>query len=639
MQQPLDSPPLSQRLNLLLTALALVISFVLLMLHQLVVGRHNVIEELNTEAAIIGVNSAAALVFNDAKAAQETIDSARLSPRITGGALYRHDGQRLAATGDGNFPSRLDGGAAGDSALAVPPVPLATSYGVLDGVFRDEIRVAGANAGTLVIHMSFVSLYWRLLEYAVGVTGIAAVALLLAYRFTRRLRQRTAKAEAELEQFAFKDQLTALPNRRMFERELRQLVERVGRDGSSAALLLIDVDDFKNINDSLGHEMGDLVLKLIGDRLTASLRSVDVVARLGGDEFGVILHGIGASDAATKVARQMIDAVNKPLPTKPTASHVGLSIGMVLIPADGRDANTLLRFADMAMYAAKAQGKNGFRFFSDEIDQRVREDLLTEGGLREALSDGGRGFSMAYQPQICALTGQLLGVEALARWCNADGRQISPVVFIRVAERTGQITELGRWGLAQVCRDLAFFRERGVRLPRVALNVSPRQLLRGESVVRIFQETLAQFGESAAMFELELTENALMEDSGAAVLGAFKAAGFMLSIDDFGTGYSSLGYLKRFHVSSLKIDQSFVRGLPQDDENAAIVSAVVKMAIALNIQVVAEGVETEAQAEFLRSCGCHILQGYLLGHPLSPIQFVDFMARRAPEPAQPAVGA
>ena len=214
-----------------------------------------------------------------------------------------------------------------------------------------------------------------------------AVALLLAYRFTRRLRQRTAKAEAELEQFAFKDQLTGLPNRRMFERELRQLVERVGRNGSSAALLLIDVDDFKSINDSLGHEMGDLVLKLIGDRLTASLRSVDVVARLGGDEFGVILHGIGASDAATKVARQMIDAVNKPLPTKPTASHVGLSIGMVLIPADGRDANTLLRFADMAMYAAKAQGKNGFRFFSDEIDQRVREDLLTEGGLREALSD------------------------------------------------------------------------------------------------------------------------------------------------------------------------------------------------------------------------------------------------------------
>ena len=360
MQQSLDSSPRSQRLNLLLTALALVISFVLLMLHQLVVGRHNVIEELNTEAAIIGVNSAAALVFNDAKAAQETIDSARLSPRITGGALYRNDGQRLAATGVGSFPSTLDGGAAGE---AVPVVPLATSYGVLDGVFRDEVRVVGAKAGTLVIHMSFVSLYWRLLEYAVGVTGIAAVALLLAYRFTRRLRQRTAKAEAELEQFAFKDQLTGLPNRRMFERELRQLVERVGRDGSSAALLLIDVDDFKNINDSLGHEMGDRVLKLIGDRLTASLRSVDVVARLGGDEFGVILHGIGASDAATKVARQMIDAVNKPLPTEPTASHVGLSIGMVLIPADGRDANTLLRFADMAMYAAKAQGKNGFRFF------------------------------------------------------------------------------------------------------------------------------------------------------------------------------------------------------------------------------------------------------------------------------------
>lgn len=246
---------------------------------------------------------------------------------------------------------------------------------------------------------------------------------------------------------------------------------------------------------------------------------------------------------------------------------------------------------------------------------------------------------MAYQPQICALTGQLLGVEALARWRNEDGVPVSPAAFIRVAERTGQITELGHWGLAQVCRDLAFFRERGVRLPRVALNVSPRQLLRGDSVVRSFQETLAQFGESAALFELELTENALMEDSGASVLGAFRDAGFMLSIDDFGTGYSSLGYLKRFQVASLKIDQSFVKGLPQDEENAAIVAAVVKMAIALNIKVVAEGVETEAQADFLRSCGCHILQGYLLGHPLSPIEFVDFMARRPADRAGLAVTA
>ncbi|WP_296448580.1 putative bifunctional diguanylate cyclase/phosphodiesterase [Rhodoferax sp. UBA5149] len=614
----------SNRLSLLSTGLALLIAFVLLMVHQYVVGRQQMLEELHTEAAIIGANSAAALVFDDPKAAQETIGAVRLTPRISGGALYRADGVRLASAGEWRFPLRLtlDGG---EDSHQLMDVPTSTSYAMAGGFLREDIRVEGSQVGTLLLHVSFSSLYWRMLEYALGVLGIATVALTLAYRLTRGLRRRMVRAEEQLEQLAFYDQVTGLPNRRLFERELRQTLARLARERTRAALLFIDVDDFKKVNDSFGHEVGDKVLRMIGERMAAVLRSTDVVARLGGDEFGAILYGIEDSENVATVARLMIEAIAKPFPTEPTPSHVGLSIGVALLPADGDDPALLLRCADMAMFVAKTRGKNGFQFFSEEIDARVRGDLQLEVGLRQALDEGGRGLWVAYQPQLCAQTRRLIGVEALVRWRQADGRLIAPVEFIPVAEKTGLISELGDWVLSQVCRDLALMRASGVDLPKVSVNVSPRQLLRGSSVVERFCETVARFGEPADRFEFELTENALMGEGASVVLDAFRAAGFLLSIDDFGTGYSSLGYLKRFQVGALKIDQSFVRDLPEDAENAAIVSAVIQMARALNIMVVAEGVETQAQAEFLGACGCHILQGYLLGRPMPAAELVVYV--------------
>ena len=279
----------------------------------------------------------------------------------------------------------------------------------------------------------------------------------------------------------------------------------------------------------------------------------------------------------------------------------------------------------MAMYVAKTRGKNNVHFFSEEIDARVRGELALESGLRQALANEGRGLWVAYQPQLCAQTRQLHGVEALVRWQQEDGRLVSPAEFIPVAEKSGLITDLGDWVLSQVCRDLALMRAQGVELPKVAVNVSSRQLLRGRSVVNHFCETLRHFGEQVEKFEFELTESALTGGDAATILDAFVEAGFSLSIDDFGTGYSSLGYLKRFQVSALKIDQSFVRGLPQNSENAAIVVAVIQMALALNIQVVAEGVETAAQAGFLQAAGCDVLQGYLLGRPMPPAQLVTYV--------------
>jgi len=324
----------------------------------------------------------------------------------------------------------------------------------------------------------------------------------------------------------------------------------------------------------------------------------------------------------------MIQAIAMPMLTEPTPSHVGLSIGIVLLPTDGNDPSVLLHRADLAMYVAKTHGKNGFRFFSEAIDARVRNDLALETDLRQALQEGGRGLWVAYQPQLNAQTRQLVGVEALVRWQRQGGRQISPAEFIPVAEQTSLIDELGDWVFNQVCRDLAFLRASGVELPKVSVNVSPRQLLHGGSLVERFCATILHFGEAIKKFEFELTESALMDEDGSAVLDAFQRAGFLLSIDDFGTGFSSFGHLKRFRVSEIKIDQSFVRDLPANAENAAIVRAVIQMSRALNLKVVAEGVETQAQAEFLNANGCDILQGYLLAHPMPPAELAVYMKER-----------
>lgn len=627
MDPQIDRIRRSNRLSLLSTGLALLIAFILLMVHQYVVGRSLMVEELHTEAAIVGSNSAAALVFSDAKAAQETINAVRLTPRITGGALYRADGRRLASVssdGGWSFPARLVVGGA-DASQELYEVPPATAYGLFGGVLREDIHVEGTQVGTLLLHVSFSWLYWRMFQYAVGVLGIATVALALAYRLTSGLRRRMVRAEEQLELLAFYDQVTGLPNRRLFERELRQTAVRTARERVGAALLFIDIDDFKKVNDSLGHAVGDQVLKMIGERMMAVLRSGDVVARLGGDEFAVILYGIGDPENAARVAHLMLEAIAVPFPTKPTPSHVGLSIGVLLLPAEDNDPTVLLRRADMAMYVAKTHGKNSFRFFSEAIDDRVRHELELEAELRLALREGGRGLWVAYQPQLCARTRQLVGVEALARWRRDDGTQVGPGEFIPVAEQTGLISELGDWVLNQVCRDLATLRASGVDLPKVSVNVSSRQLLRGSGLVARFCDTIARHGEQRERFEFELTESALMDEGGSAVLDAFHDAGFSLSIDDFGTGYSSLGYLKRFQVSELKIDQSFVRDLPHNGESAAIISAVIQMSHALNLAVVAEGVETQEQADFLRACDCDVLQGYWFARPMPPAELVAYL--------------
>ena len=610
---------------MLTTGLAAFITVALLMAYQFVSDRKQLEEELRTEAMIIGASSSAALLFEDLNAAKEILTIIRLTPRILGGALYRADGQLFASENDihGVFPEKIgpfNPNNPVEMETEVDPDPFS-------GLIREEVLQESVPVGTLLLHVTYYSLYWRLLEYALGVVLIVAFGFLLAHRFTLTLRKRMAFTEGQLEHMALYDRITDLPNRRYFEHELRKAITRIKREGKDGALFYFDVDDFKKVNDLCGHQAGDDVLQLIAERIKKTIRSGDVLARVGGDEFAAILFGVATPENAATVADHMIRVVSEPFPTEPIPSHVGLSIGVTMIPVDSDDSETLLRCSDMAMYVAKSLGKNRYQFYSEEINSRVQSQLEIEVALRDALKADSTGLWVAYQPQVCAKTGKLMGVEALIRWTLESGKSISPGEFIPVAEKSGLIIDLGKWVLTRVCRDLAELRGLGIEIPKVAINVSPRQLMRGYNIVGEICQTLVGFGERVGRFQFEVTENALMDDNGSDVLDAFRDAGFSLAIDDFGSGYSSLGYLKRFQVSVLKIDQQFVQQLPGDVEDAAIVLAVIQMAKALGITVVAEGVETEAQYAFLSENGCDILQGYLISRPIAPQQLIEFIRK------------
>ena len=613
----------TRRLSLITTTAVALITFLLLMTHQYVSGFHQFEEELKTQAAIIATNSAAALAFNDVKAAYENLGAIRKTARILGAAMYQADGKLFTLIDDPDavFPDAIDPSGSG------VVIRSGRTIGPFAHLLREEITQDGPRVGSLVLLATHKPLYQNLLIYAVGLILIGVVALILARRFTASLRKKMALTEGQLEQMALYDRVTGLPNRRFFEYELRKAITRIKREGETAALMMIDVDDFKKVNDLCGHQMGDEVLSMIAARLKNVLRTDDILARVGGDEFAAILFRVGEPENVSAAAEKMIAAIAVPFPTRPIPSHVGLTIGMTVMPDDSDDPETLIRWSDMAMYEAKSQGKNRAQFFSDEINRKIRASLHVEAELRDALTGDNEGLYVAYQPQVCAQSRKIIGFEALTRWTLPDGKSVSPAEFIPVAEKSGLIVDLGTWLIQRVCSDLSWLRQLGIDIDKVAINVSPRELIRGNAIVDNACRTIRQFGEKIDRFQFEITENALMAEGGAAVLDAFRVAGFSLAIDDFGTGYSSLGYLKRFQVETLKIDQSFIKRLPDDSDDAAIVSAVIQMARALGINTVAEGVETEEQAIFLASHGCDVLQGYLVSRPLPREDLPAFVKR------------
>jgi diguanylate cyclase (GGDEF)-like protein/PAS domain S-box-containing protein len=431
-------------------------------------------------------------------------------------------------------------------------------------------------------------------------------------------------AEDRIQYLATHDALTGLPNRVMFAQILNHAVETASRYQRKFAVLFIDLDRFKVVNDSFGHAAGDMLLKEMAQRLKSQLRGSDVVARLGGDEFVVLLEEVETGNQATTIARKLLTSVLKPMTILGHECRVTTSIGIAMYPTDGQDEPTLMKNADVAMYFAKKEGKNNFQFYSDELKAQSLERLVLETNLRSALDKN--ELRLEYQAQINLKSQSICGVEALLRWDNPDLGSVPPGQFIPVAEETGLIVPIGRWVLMTACQQAVDWQRQGLPPVCMAVNLSARQFASNEILEHI-SEVLEETGLQPELLELEITEGMVMQDPERAVqrLSAIKQMGLRLAIDDFGTGYSSLGQIKNFPVDTLKVDRSFIRDLPAHTEDRAITEAIIAMAHTLSLTVIAEGVETSEQADYLREHACDEMQGFYFSRPIRPEDFAKLL--------------
>lgn len=450
----------------------------------------------------------------------------------------------------------------------------------------------------------------------------------------KRVKEKLADAAERLTQLAQYDDLTGLPNRSLFRERLDRALARSRRNNTMIALMFLDLDRFKAVNDTLGHDVGDNLLNAVGKRLRRCLREVDTVARWGGDEFTVILEDVAQIKGVSVVAQRLIDALTPSFELGEHELFATTSIGIAVYPSCGKDAETLTKNADTAMYRAKAQGRNNYQFYIDEMNARANERLHMENKLRRALER--EEFLLHYQPIIELGSDRVIGAEALLRWQNA-GELISPADFIPLLEETGLIVPVGEWVLHAACTQNQAWRKCGLPSLRMSVNLSARQF-QGHNLARMVEHTLEETGLDPRMLVLEITEGIVMEDSqySSDALAEAGAMGIGIAMDDFGTGYSSLSYLKRFPIDVLKIDRSFIRDITDDPDDAAIVEAIIAMAQRLRLRVVAEGVETQSQLDFLASHGCHAVQGFLLGRPMPAETFAAWFEERLASPAKGA---
>jgi predicted signal transduction protein with EAL and GGDEF domain len=478
------------------------------------------------------------------------------------------------------------------------------------------------------------------------------------------------QAEDQIRQLANFDSLTGLPNRRFFRDQLAASIERARASEGLVAVLFIDVDRFKQANDTLGHEIGDQLLREVAKRLFQTVRGSDTVARsegadgkggaaargqthsvarLGGDEFTVLLTDITGPEDVARVVERLLEAIRQPIHCGSQELFVTASIGVSLFPNHGDDVDSLIRMADIAMYVVKDSGRNGWQMFDDAMNAATAQRWRLETSLHRALERN--ELVLHYQPKVDAETGAIVGAEALMRW-QRDGELVPPAQFIAVAEESGLIVPITEWAIDEVCRRLLSWSESGVQPIPVSINISSRHIQRA-SLIEPVQRALATSGLSAELLELELTETVLMQNIEAALplLQALKRLGVSISIDDFGTGYSSLSYLKRLPIDTLKIDRSFVRELESSNDDAAIVAAIIAMGRSLNLRVVAEGVETRYQMQRLHEQGCRLMQGWLFAKAVDADAFLELLRVRgtgsdwrhggAPDPAvigAPALG-
>ncbi len=430
-------------------------------------------------------------------------------------------------------------------------------------------------------------------------------------------------AERKVKLLAYRDTLTGLPNRLLFADRLEQSVIRAERSHTSMALMLIDIDDFKLVNDSFGHDAGDKLIKAVGQLISRSLRRADTIARLGGDEFAVIIEGINSPDDAISIADNLTTILEHNVRLDDQETYTSASIGIAIYPDDGNEARTLLKNADTAMYRAKENGRHCFQFYKPEMSVNAMERLDLENSLKAAFEND--EFLIHYQPVIDIHKNEVAGVEALLRWQHPEKGMIQPSDFVSVIEDCGLIVAIGEWQVQSVCKQIRIWQDAGLENQNVSMNLAPRQF-KDQDLVSVFTQAIAENNIEASSLSVEITERTLIENIGEveSTLKKLRSMGVKVFLDDFGTGYASLAYLKEFPIDVVKIDRAFVSGIPDNEEDSAIVDAIAGLTRGLKLQLLAEGVENERQLNVLKSIGCQYGQGYYWSKPLPGNEYEQF---------------
>lgn len=670
-----------RRVNRVTLSMALSIVALIIVVSTFFLGFISLVDSSRVKAKVLADNASASLMFRDERAAQELLQSLHHSPDIFAAAFYLQDKRTFV-----RYVAEKQ-----SVPVSLPSLDESTTYGLGHFSIVQPVLQEGELIGGLYLAVDLKLLYGQLAWQALITLLATVLAMLVANMLLRRLnrsilqpinglsslmaqiadendysaraapsdiaelnalatgfngmlgqiQQRDVErkeAESRTRRLAYFDGLTGLPNRVSFLERLSQEVKIAEREGKQLAILFMDLDGFKSVNDSMGHNTGDLILQWAADRLQQGTRSYDMVgrlnthesevelARLGGDEFTALIPRIGKPEDALLVAHRMRELMRHPFMLEGREVILTASIGIAVYPDDGADASTLLKHADTAMYHAKDNGRDNCQFYSAALTERLQFRLNLENNLRYALARN--EFSLLYQPQYDLALGRVQSVEALIRWNHPVQGMIPPMDFIPLAEENGLIVPIGEWVLRTACADAARWRKAGHDL-RVAVNLSPVQF-RDPDLVKTVLDILAQAGLPPAFLELEITEGAVMEDSGntLSMLEALSLHDVQIALDDFGTGYSSMSYLKRMPLNNLKVDQSFVRGLPHDRDNLAIVRAILSMAQNLGFSVTAEGVETLEQAESLRRMACDTLQGYYFSRPVPAAEVPALLSRQ-----------
>jgi diguanylate cyclase (GGDEF)-like protein len=585
--------------QLLAAAAALGVACCILLAYQFVALRRNLTDDLTVQATIMADNVAATLMFHDQDAAHEMLRSFRHSSFLAAATVYDRRDVEFAAYRNGavdEMPALLR-----DWTLFAPL-----------SVAR-PIRYRGMALGRVVLTADTGGIRGGLLRYGALLALASLGALVTTSLLTRRTKARMRRAESQLKHMAYTDTVTGLPNRRCTYEALEVEIAMRGEAGGRVGLLLLDLDNFKVVNDTAGHAAGDHLLQQVASRLRATVRPGDRIGRIGGDEFAVIVAPLADPAELEHVGRRIVAGLRQPLQVEGTEFTPTASIGACVFPDDARTMSELLSNADAALYRAKGNGRDNVAVFERGMIVATQRRAHLERDLRRHLEAG--LLELCYQPQYACGTRRMVGVEALLRWPHPEQGYIAPAEFIPIAEESGLIVEVGNWVLERACLDAVTLHRQTGKWLSMAVNVSARQL-RDKEFIGVIERTLLATGMPAERLELELTESMLMEDLDDAVafMHQARALGVRLSIDDFGTGYSSLAYLQTFPINHLKIDRSFVRQLPTS--GTTIAGAVIALAHGFNLTVVAEGVEEPAQFDWLHQAGCDYVQGYLLARPL-----------------------